>query len=223
MRPLKSTRIPRKGAIIVTIHNLVKSVVSAALLAALSSTVVLAQGNVQAGQEKAATCAACHGASGNDSVLPNVPKLGGQGERYLVKQLHEIKADLRKVPLMTPIVANLSEQDMADLAAYFASLQAPRGAVEKAKLELGQKLYRAGDAKLGVAACSACHAPDGKGIASAGFPALSGQDTPYVELQLKSFRSGDRNNDQSDVMRMVTARLNDKEIAALASYVAGLH
>jgi cytochrome c553 len=207
----------------VTILNLVKSVVSAALLTALSSTLVLAQGSVEAGKAKAATCAACHGPTGNDSVLPNVPKLGGQGERYLVKQLHEIKADIRKVPLMTPFVAAMSEQDMADLAAYFASLEAPRGAVEKAKLELGQKLYRAGDAKLGVAACSACHAPDGKGIASAGFPALSGQDTPYVDLQLKSFRSGDRNNDQSDVMRMVTARLNDKEIAALASYVAGLH
>jgi len=211
----------------VTILNLVKSVVSAALVTALSSTLVLAQGSVvgsvEAGKVKAATCAACHGPTGNDSVLPNVPKLGGQGERYLVKQLHEIKADLRKVPLMAPFVAAMSEQDMADLAAYFASLEAPRGAVEKAKLELGQKLYRAGDAKLGVAACSACHAPDGKGIATAGFPALSGQDTPYVELQLKSFRAGDRTNDQSDVMRMVTARLNDKEIAALASYVSGLH
>jgi hypothetical protein len=222
MRPPKSTRIPRKGAIIVTIQNLVKSVLSAALLTALSSG-VLAEGSVQAGQAKAAACAACHGPTGNDSVLPNVPKLGGQGERYLVKQLHEIKADIRKVPLMAPFVAALSEQDMLDLAAYFASLEAPRGAVEKAKLELGRKLYSAGDAKLGVAACLACHAPDGKGIASAGFPALSGQDTPYVELQLKSFRSGDRNNDQSNVMRMISARLNDKEIAALASYVAGLH
>ncbi len=223
MRPPKSTRIPRKGAIIVTIQNLVKSVVSAALLTALSSTAALAEGSVQAGQEKAATCAACHGASGNDSVLPNVPKLGGQGERYLVKQLHEIKADIRKVALMTPIVANMSEQDMADVAAYFASLPAARGAVEKSKLALGEKLYRGGDAKLGVPACSACHAPDGKGNVSAGYPALSGQDTPYVELQLKAFRSGDRNNDQSDVMRMVSARLNDKEIAALSSYVAGLH
>jgi cytochrome c553 len=156
-------------------------------------------------------------------VLPNVPKLGGQGERYLLKQLHEIKADLRKVPLMAGFVAAMSEQDMADLAAYFASLQAPTGAAEKSKVALGEKLYRAGDAKLGVAACSACHSPDGKGVASAGFPALSGQDTPYVEVQLKAFRSGDRNNDQSDVMRMVTARLNDKEIAALASYVSGLH
>jgi len=207
----------------VTIQTLVKSVVSAVLLTALSSSVVLAAGSAEAGKEKAAACAACHGPTGNDGVLPNVPRLGGQGERYLLKQLNEIKADVRKVPLMTPIVAGLSEQDLADLAAYFATLPAPKGAVEKAKLELGQQLYRAGDAKLGVAACSACHAPDGKGNATAGYPALSGQDTPYVEVQLKAFRSGDRVNDQSNVMRTITARLNDKEIAALASYVAGLH
>lgn len=205
------------------IQTLVKTAVAATLLSAFSSSVVLAEGNAQAGKEKAATCAACHGASGNESVLPNVPKLGGQGERYLLKQLHEIKADMRKVPLMAGIVGPMNEQDLADVAAYFASLPAPVGAVEKSKLELGQQLYRAGDAKIGVAACSACHSPDGKGNPTAGFPALTGQDTPYVELQLKAFRSGDRNNDQSDVMRTITARLNDKEIAALASYVAGLH
>lgn len=205
-----------------TIENLVKSVVSAALLAAVVSNPAMAQGSADAGQGKVATCAACHGASGNESVLPNVPKLGAQGERYLLKQLQEIKADVRKVPLMAGILANFNEQDLADIAAYFASLEAPKGAVEEAKLALGQELYRAGNASIGVAACSACHSPDGKGNALAGYPALNGQDTPYVELQLKAFRSGERANDEAEVMRTIAARLNDAEIAALASYVAGL-
>jgi cytochrome c553 len=222
MRPPKSTRIPCKGAIIVTIYKLVKSVVAVVLLTAVAATSALAQGSAEAGLGKVAACAACHGPTGNDSVLPNVPKLGAQGERYLLKQLQEIKADVRKVPLMAGQLANFTEQDLADIAAYYASLDAPQGAVEESKLALGQELYRAGIASLGVAACSACHAPDGKGNALAGYPALSGQDTPYVELQLKAFRAGERSNDEAEVMRTITARLTDAEIAAVASYVAGL-
>jgi cytochrome c553 len=206
----------------VTIQVLVKGVVSTLLLTAITSSDVFAQGNAQAGQGKVAACAACHGPTGNDSLLPNVPKLGGQGERYLVKQLQDIKADVRKVPLMAGQLANFNEQDLADIAAHFASVAAPNGATEESKLALGRELYRAGNADVGIPACSACHAPDGKGNASAGYPALSGQDTPYVELQLKAFRAGERANDESEVMRTIMARVNDKEIAALASYVAGL-
>ena len=193
-----------------------------ALLVVVSAPLALAQGDAQAGQVKAAACAACHGPTGNDSLLPNVPKLGGQGERYLLKQLQEIKADIRPVPLMKPFVDPLSEQDMADLAAFFAQQQAPLGAVEPEKRELGEALFRAGNASIGVAACSACHAPNGKGNVSAGYPALSGQDTAYTELQLKAFRAGERKNDEAEVMRTTAARLNDAEIAALASYVSGL-
>jgi len=223
MRPLKKYLYSTcKGTSIVTTQTLVKSVVSAVLFAALTSSFAYAQGNAQAGQAKVATCAACHGPSGNDSVLPNVPKLGGQGERYLLKQMQEIKADIRKVLLMAGILAASTEQDLADMAAYFARLDAPVGAVEESKLAVGQELYRAGNASIGVAACSACHSPDGKGNAAAGYPALSGQDTPYVELQLKAFRSGERANDEAEVMRMMAARLTDTEIAAVASYVAGL-
>lgn len=205
-----------------TISNLAKGVVSVLLLSAASSTLVMAQGNAQAGQAKSATCVACHGASGNESLLPNVPKLGGQGERYLLKQLQDIKSEVRPVPLMAGIVAPLTEQDLADLAAYYASLEAPLGATEESKLALGAELYKAGNADIGVAACSACHSPDGQGIASAGYPALSGQDTPYIDQQLRAFRAGERNNDESEVMRAIAARLNDSEIAALASYAAGL-
>ena len=180
------------------------------------------QGNAQAGAGKIATCAACHGPTGNDSLLPNVPKLGGQSETYLLKQLREIRDDIRVVPLMKPMVATLTDQDLADIAAHYATVEAPFGAVDEAKRELGEKLYRSGDATIGVAACSACHAVDGKGLNSAGFPALSGQDVAYTELQLKAFRAGERTNDAAEIMRTISARLNDTEIAALASYVFGL-
>jgi cytochrome c553 len=211
----------------VNIRNFINGIVTKgfltlALISVLATPVVLAQGNAQAGAGKIATCAACHGLSGNDSVLPNVPKLGGQSASYLFKQLQEIKSGVRAAPLMAGILNNLSDQDIADIAAHFASVAAPLGAVEEAKRELGEKLYRSGDASIGVAACSACHSVDGKGNNSAGFPALSGQDVAYTELQLKAFRAGERNNDAAEIMRTISARLNDKEIAALASYVFGL-
>lgn len=205
------------------IQKSAQSVAVAVLLTFLSCSTALAQqGSAQAGQGKVAVCVACHGESGNESVLPNVPKLGGQGEKYLFKQLEEIKAEVRVVPLMSGILNPMSEQDLADIAAYYASLEAPLGAVLPEQRELGEKLWRAGHASLGVPACSACHAPDARGNAPAGYPSLSGQDTAYTELQLKSFRAGERVNDEASVMRQIAERLSDAEIAALASYAAGL-
>jgi cytochrome c553 len=200
----------------------VKGAVLALLLTFVSPHAVLAQGNAEAGQAKTAVCAACHGASGNDSLLPNVPKLGGQGEKYLLKQMQDIKSGTRAVPLMAGMLNALSEQDLADVAAWFASLEAPLGAVDPAKRALGEKLFRAGDASIGVAACSACHAPNGKGNTAAAYPALSGQDAAYTELQLRAFRAGERMNDEAEVMRTTAKRLSDAEIAALASFVSGL-
>jgi len=203
-----------------------KSALSVAIaLLALSSfsTSAFAQsGSPEAGQGKVAVCLACHGQSGNDSLLPNVAKLGGQGEKYLLKQLQEIKSGVRVVPLMTGMLNALNDQDLADVAAYYASLDRPQGAADPEKLALGEKLWRAGHAGIGVPACSACHAPNGLGNDGAGYPALSGQDVAYTEAQLKAFRAGERNNDEAEVMRTITARLNDAEIAALASYAAGL-
>ena len=205
----------------VTIQSFVKTALSALLLILATST-ALAQGDAQAGQAKTAVCAACHGASGNDSLLPNVPKLGGQGERYLTKQLVEIKSGTRAVPLMTGMLNAMTDQDLADIAAWFSSQSAPQGAVDPAKRVLGETLFRAGNASIGVAACSACHAPNGAGNHAAGYPALSGQDAAYTELQLKAFRAGERMNDEAEVMRTNAARLNDAEIAALASFISGL-
>lgn len=205
----------------VTIQNFVKTTLSALLLI-LASNTVLAQGDAQAGQAKTAVCTACHGPSGNDSLLPNVPKLGGQGERYLTKQLLDIKSGTRAVPLMTGMLNAMTDQDLADIAAWFSSQAAPQGAVDPAKRALGETLFRAGNASIGVAACSACHAPNGAGNHAAGYPALSGQDVAYTELQLKAFRAGERMNDEAEVMRTTAARLNDAEIAALASFISGL-
>lgn len=202
--------------------NSVKSVVGALLITILSSGAVFAQGSVEAGRAKSTTCVACHGDDGNASLLPNVPRIGGQGEKYLFKQLVEIKNDVRPVPLMKPVVDPLSEQDLADLAAYYASLDAPAGATDPEQRALAEAIYRAGVPSIGVAACTACHSPNGQGIATAGYPALSGQDAAYTELQLRQFRAGERINDDAQVMRMIASRLSDAEIAALASYVSGL-
>jgi cytochrome c553 len=205
----------------VTIKKYLFSILGAVVVGGFSS-VALAQGSASAGSGKVAVCVACHGQTGNDSLLPAVPKLGGQGEKYLLKQLQEIKGGVRPVPLMTGMLDNLSEQDLADVAAFYADQEQALGAVEEDKRSLGEAIYRGGIADIGVAACSACHAPNGKGNAAAGYPALSGQDVAYTEAQLKAFREGARNNDQAEVMRAIVARLNDREIAALASYVSGL-
>jgi cytochrome c553 len=202
--------------------GVINGLLSVALISLLAYSNVQAQGNAEAGAGKIAACAACHGPTGNDSLLPNVPKIGGQSETYLLKQLIEIRDDVRMVPLMKPIVANLSDQDLADIAAHYATVDLPLGAVDETKRALGEKLYRAGEASIGVPACSACHSVNGLGLDSAGFPSLSGQDTAYTELQLKAFRAGERTNDEAQIMRTIAARLNDTEIAALASYVFGL-
>jgi cytochrome c553 len=212
-----------QDASIVTTRIFAKTALAAAALPlAFATGSAVAQGNAEAGQAKTAVCAACHGPTGNDSLLPNVPKLGGQGERYLTKQMQDIKSGARNVPLMAGMLNALSDQDIADVAAYFASQPAPQGAVDPAKRELGEALFRAGNAAIGVAACTACHAPNGAGNHAAGYPALSGQDVAYTELQLKAFRAGERANDEAEVMRTTAARLNDAEIAALASFVSGL-
>lgn len=192
------------------------------LLAAGTGNPAMAQGNPAAGAEKITVCLACHGQDGNQSLLDNVPKIGGQNESYLLKQMQDIKSGVRAAPLMTGMLNTLDDQGMADVAAYFASQEAPQGAAEADKVAVAQTLYRAGNADIGVAACSACHSPNGQGLASAGFPALSGQDVAYTVMQLKNFRDGVRQNDDAEVMRTIAARLNDAEIATLASYVSGL-
>jgi cytochrome c553 len=186
------------------------------------SGVAQAAGDAAAGKANTAVCAACHSADGN-SAVPNFPKLAGQNEAYLLKQLKEIKAGSRQVVEMTGLLGGFSDQDLANIAAYFASQKVQIGQTPEDQVAAGQQIYRAGLTDKGVAACTACHSPNGTGVASAGFPALSGQHAAYVEKQLKAFRDGARANDPNSMMRDIAAKLSDTDIKAVAAYVQGLH
>ena len=190
-------------------------------IAQAASTAVV--GDAAAGQAKTAVCGACHGPDGN-SMAPNFPKLAGQGDRYLLKQLHEIKDGKRQVLEMTGLLANLSDQDLADIAAYYSSQKSSVGAADPALVAQGEALFRGGNLEKGMPACTGCHSPDGQGNAPAGFPHLGGQHASYIEKQLTDFREGDRTNDgDSMIMRGIAAKMSNKDIKALASYIQGLH
>ncbi|MCB1689401.1 MAG: cytochrome c4 [Halioglobus sp.] len=183
-------------------------------------------GDAAAGKNQSVACGACHGADGN-SASP-FPKLAGQGEKYLYKQLQDIRDDLRVVPTMAGQLVGKTDQDLADIAAYFSSQERSGGHTDPQLLELGAKIYRAGVPDRKVAACIACHSPTGKGNAPAGFPALAGQHAQYVADQLRAYRKGyddpaGRTNDgEAMIMRTTASGLSDKEIEAVSSYVAGL-
>jgi cytochrome c553 len=181
-----------------------------------------AQGDAAAGEAKVALCATCHGAGGN-SQIPENPKLAGQNAKYIIKQLEDYKSGARQNITMTAMVGTLSDQDMQDIAAYYASQQVELSGAEPESIALGETLYRAGNKEITVAACTACHAPTGKGNGPAGFPSLSGQHSAYTLAQLKAFRSGERENDMNGMMRTVVERLTDKELESLANYVSGLN
>jgi cytochrome c553 len=184
-------------------------------------------GDAAAGKSESVACSACHGVDGN-SAVPSFPKLAGQGERYLMKQMQDIRDGARPVPTMAGQLTGKSDQQLADIAAFFASQPASGGKTDPALLELGEKVYRAGVAERNVAACSACHSPNGKGNAPAGFPALAGQHAEYIATQLTMYRKGfedetGRTNDgDTKIMRITAFGLSDKEIQAVSSYVAGL-
>jgi cytochrome c553 len=192
---------------------------------ALVSLPAFAAGDAAAGQAKSAVCAACHGADGN-SVVPNWPKIAGQHEQYLVRQVALIKSGARVVPEMAAIVPGLTDQDIADLAAWFASQERGGGVADEAKLALGERIFRAGNAESGVPACMACHGPAGEGNPLAVYPAVAGQHAVYTASMLTRYRAGENwgeNDAASQVMNGVAARLSDEEIAAVASYIQGLY
>ncbi|WP_374265082.1 cytochrome c [Zoogloea sp.] len=171
-------------------------------------------------------CGACHGADGN-SQIPTNPKLAGQHAEYLNKQLNNFKSDggkpaERANAIMGGMVAALSPEDMKGLATYFASQQLkPESAKNKATIDLGQRLWRAGDLKRGIPACAACHGPAGAGL-PAQYPRLAGQFADYTEAQLRAFRAGERANDPAKMMRTIALKMTDPEIKAVADYAAGL-
>ena len=171
-------------------------------------------------------CVACHGADGNSPASAN-PNLAGQIEDYLYKQLKNFKPVGDKPPvrnnaIMVGMAAPLSDEDMKNVAAWFASQkQKPAAAKDEKQIAVGQKLWRQGDFKKGVPACAGCHGPAGAGM-PAQYPRLAGQFPEYTEAQLKAFRVDERANDPEKMMRMIAAKLSDAEIKAVSEYAAGL-
>ena len=195
----------------------------------LTGVAMAATGDAEAGQQKSAVCAACHGPDGN-APSDMYPKIAGQHESYLLKQLKDFKLAAetggeqgRANAIMQGQVMMLSEQDMADLAAYFASQDMEGGAAPEDVIAAGKKLFVAGDESRGIAACAACHGPRGDGMALANFPNISGQHAAYTKQQLELFRSGERANDMNNMMRDVASKLTDKDIEILSQYIQGLY
>ena len=197
------------------------------ILTLLGATVTVAAGDPIAGKAQSIVCAACHGQDGASGIDPSYPNLAGQNERYLFSQLQMIQTGARAIVLMTGQLIGKSEQDLQNLAAYYASLPGKLGQAEgdTNSVSTSEIIYRGGILKKGVAACTSCHSPTGGGNALAGFPRLSGQPTSYTIAQLTAYREGVRVTDEAygGMMRDVASSLTDNEIAALADYVRGLH
>jgi len=191
------------------------------ILAILFSNSLMA-GDAAKGQAKAGVCAACHAADGNSALAIN-PKLAGQGEKYLIKQLNDFKSKARDNATMFPMASMLSEEDVENVAAYYASQKVQHMAVADKYVKIAEKIYRGGDSDRDIPACIACHGANGYGISSAGFPAIGGQHPEYTISTLKAFRSGARSNDANGIMRDIVAKMSDQQIEALGYYLVGLH
>ena len=203
--------------------SMLGSLIVGLLACSVLGSTARSEGSVEKGQAKSATCAACHGPTGN-SANGMWPNLAGQHPLYIARQLQAFKSGARTDPTMTAMAAPLSDEDIQDLAAYFGAQTLTGLEADPAKVRDGERLYRGGDQGTGVAACAACHGPSGHGNPAAGFPALRGQHSSYVVTQLKAYRSGTRKSDQAQnqMMRNIAAALSDAQIDAVASYVQGL-
>ena len=181
-----------------------------------------AMANSQPVQEKTAMCAGCHGVQGI-SVNPDWPSLAGQHAPYLAKQMREYKdATTRNAAIMTPMVMQLSNADIAEIAQYYSSLPRPEGKTPEKFQARGEAIYRRGDLNKHITACIACHGPQGTGNAQAGFPVLAGQQPGYTVLQLLAFKDKARSNDLNSIMRDISSRMSRDDMDAVAYYLAGL-
>lgn len=181
-----------------------------------------AAGDSVAGQSKSIVCSACHGANGI-STNPLWPNLAGQHAPYLLQQLKHYKdGKTRPAPMMSPMVATLTEQDMEDLAEFYAKMPLGAALPPAKNVTQGERLYRQGDMSKHVPACIACHGPDGRGAAQAGFPVISHQQPEYLMQQLQAFKTGARTSDPLAIMRTTSAKLSTEDMRALADYLGGL-
>lgn len=193
-------------------------VLSAAALIAFKPAVAA---DIEAGKAKTAVCAGCHGADGN-SASGVWPKLAGQHASYIAKQLHDFKSAKRKDPTMQGMAAPLSDSDIENIAAYYASQKVSKSAFNDALLEKGENIYRGGITETSVAACMGCHSPKGTGNGPAAYPSLHSQHPEYIAAQLDKFKHGTRANDAGSMMRNVANRMSKEEMNAVAAYIAGL-
>ena len=181
------------------------------------------RGDPQAGSELVATCAGCHGADGN-SVVGQWPTLAGQRESYTLAQLIHVQKGERMIESMMGLLDNYSEDQLRDIAAFYAAQEVKVGQADSINFELGQRIYRAGNLSNGVPACTGCHGPQGKGVESAGYPMLSGQKAEYVVTSLVAYKNGERvHSSNAKIMQGIAARLTTEEIRAVANYVSGLY
>ncbi|WP_025772473.1 c-type cytochrome [Thioalkalivibrio sp. HK1] len=198
-----------------------RSVITLLLFAAIGSA--FADGDIVAGERKAAVCAACHGAGGN-SVNPEWPNLAGQHASYTAKQIRDfMEGKTRNNALMAPMIANLTEEDIADISAYYESQPSTGGYASEALHDLGERIYRGGIVESGVPACIACHGPKGLGNGPAGFPRIAGQHAVYTAKQLDDWRAGARSNDTNSMMADAVRLMSPMEMKAVSEYIAGLH
>lgn len=193
------------------------------VLALVASGVAHAESEFyKAGQEKSAMCAGCHGPDGN-SMVPMFPKIAELDAIYITKQLRDFRDGRRQDPMMAPMAAALSDEDIRDISIYFSAqkrtLDIPAAPPEV--VARGEALFRGGRG-ASVPACAGCHGARGDGMPQAGYPYLRGQHADYVAKQLRDFKSGARNNDAAKMMRATTARMTDEEIDAVAQYISGL-
>jgi len=218
--------------------------VSISLALAVSVSSAFAQGSASAGKAKVASCSGCHGEDGN-SAMPGFPKLAGQHQGYLVKQLQAFKSGARNSPMMAPLALGLDEQAMEDIAAYYASNKitpnpapklsasdddddVPAKTEEQLKAELnalitqGSDLYRNGNLSREVSACVACHGPYAEGNKPASYPSLHSQHADYVIKTLTDFKTGARSNNRENMMHMIAAKMTNEDIKAVAYYISSL-
>ncbi|NKB47015.1 MAG: c-type cytochrome [Legionellales bacterium] len=185
-----------------------------------------AAGDVERGKQLATTCAACHQADGNATQL-DWPKLAGQHPAYFIRQMQLYQLGQqeggRYDPVMSGLAATLSEQDIEDLAAFYASQTVAVGTTDPKWLPRGEQLYRGGDIQKGIPACIACHGPNGQGNEQAGFPVLTGQNPGYVIEELEEYKEGERQSDLYGIMRTIAKRMDQEDIQAVAHYIHGLH
>lgn len=197
---------------------------SIALTANVHAEGAMPVGNAAAGKAKSAVCAACHGMDGN-STDPQYPKLAGQQAPYIYRQLELFKSGVRQNPIMFGMATPLSNQDMADLAAYFSSQKTLPGVADPKAVAVGQALYRGGDRAVDVPACMACHGPDGMGNPGAVYPHLAGQHAQYIRQVLTAWHDGTTwgKTTHASIMPTIAKRLTATQIADVASYIEGLH